>query len=421
MITLATFSTAAPRSAPRVHRKENVVIRTIACFLLALIYAGAVRADYLLIPDSRIVAAGGVMDVTLIVPNESEEEIAVDLPARLTLRARGVTAAPEIVLMPFESQPMQVRIKPGAFLRTHYAGQLPDGLVGNLVLEPVDFDGSSLGISVSEAAKPTLKVQPELADGAKVDATASALGLSDRDTARFVSAFSPYEPNYIAIGSNGPTNAKFQVSMKFRLFNPDTQTPFLEKLYLAYSQTSIWEIGTSSKPFYDSSYRPSLFFLDEDVSLWPFRNRSRLGFQAGFEHESNGKDGAASRSIIIGYVRPTLTLPIADRYFVSISPKIYSYLEKSDNPDIPFYRGYSDVLVKIGESEGAQLATTLRKGTGADPYSLQLDLSFPLKTARLGNLGGYLHLQYFNGYGESLLDYNSRVRSQYRIGLMITR
>jgi outer membrane phospholipase A len=399
-------------------------MRTHACLLLALFFAGAVRAEYLLIPDSRMVAAGGRLEVTLFVPNDSaEEELAVDLPDRLTLRTRGVAAAPDIVLKPDASQQMQVRIKPGAFLRARYSGLLPEGLVGNLVLEPVDFEGSSLGLSASESgeAKPALKDQPAPSDHARVDAAPPALGLSDRDRARFVTAFSPYEPNYFSAGSSGPTNAKFQVSLKFRLFNPETQTPFLEKLYIAYSQTSIWAIGSSSKPFYDSSYRPSLFFLDEDVSQWPFGNWSRLGFQAGVEHESNGKDGTASRSIIIGYVRPTLTLPLADPYFVSISPKIYSYLEKSDNPDIAYYRGYSDVLVKVGATDGIQLATTMRKGTGQDPYSVELDLSYPLKTATLGNLGGYLHLQYFNGYGESLLDYNRKVRPQFRIGLMITR
>lgn len=400
------------------------MIRTYICLLLALLFAGAVRAEYLLIPDSHMVAAGGRLEVTLFVPNDSsEEELAVDLPARLTLRTRGVAAAPDIVLKPDESQHMQVRIKPGAFLRARYSGLLPEGLVGNLVLEPVDFEGSSLGISASASgvAESALKDQPAPSDHSAVDTASSALGHSDRDKARFVTAFSPYEPNYFAIGSSGQTNAKFQVSLKFRLFNPETKTPFLENLYIAYSQTSIWAIGASSAPFYDSSYRPSLFFLDEDVSQWPFGKWSRLGFQVGLEHESNGKDGAASRTINIGYVRPTFTLPLAERYFVSISPKIYGYIEKQDNPDIPYYRGYCDLLMKVGATDGIQLATTMRKGTGKDPYSVELDLSYPLKSATLGNLGGYLHLQYFDGYGESLLDYNRKVQPQFRIGLMITR
>ena len=403
-------------------RKVNVVKRVWALLLPALLCAGPVGAEYLLIPDSHPVATGSLIEVTLLVPNDSPDEQTIDLPARLTLRARGVAATPDIILTPVESQQLQARIRPGSYLRARYSGLLPAGLVGNLVLEPVDFEGSSLGISASEPGAATLPTtNASKVDGGKADTGSGAIGTSDRDAARFITAFSPYEPNYFSVGTSGQTDAKFQVSLKFRLFNPETKTPFLEKLYLAYSQTSIWEIGSSSRPFYDSSYRPSMFFLDEDVSMWPYRNGSRLGFQAGVEHESNGKDGLDSRSIVIGYVRPTLAFPFADRYFASISPKLYSYLEKSDNSDIPYYRGYSDVLVKVGLTDGIQLATTLRKGTGQDPYSMQLDFSYPLKTATLGNLGGYLHLQYFNGWGESLLDYNRKVQSQFRIGLMITR
>jgi outer membrane phospholipase A len=404
--------------------KVNVVLRTLACLLLAMLSAGAARAEFLLIPASSTVAAGGPLEVTLFIPNDSlREELVFSLPARLTLRARGVGSAAQIVLKPVEGQQMQVSIRPGGYLRARYSASLPAGLAGNLVLEPVDFEGPALGLTAAAAAVPSPGEESLNAadDDDKASAAATAIGPSEKDNARIAAAFSPYEPNYISGGSTGKTNAKFQVSMKFRLFNPETQTPFLEKLYLAYSQTSIWAIGSSSKPFYDSSYRPSVFFLDEDVSQWPFRSSSRLGFQAGIEHESNGKDGDDSRSIMIAYVRPTFTLPFAERYFVSISPKIYSYLEKQDNLDIPYYRGYSDVLVKVGATDGMQLATTLRKGTGQNPYSVQLDLSYPLKIARLGNLGGYLHLQYFDGYGESLIDYNHKVRSQFRVGLMITR
>ncbi len=394
------------------------------CLVLVLLFAGRACADLVLVPDSSTIAAGGIIEATLFVSNDSADtELVFDLPTRLSFRTRGVPAAPDIVLIRAETEPARASIKPGAYLRARYTGRLPDGLIGNLVLEPVDFDGPTIGLSASVLKSPrpdAAEVQAPDAD-AKREEAFSAIGPSDRDTARFISAFSPYEPNYFSIGSNGPTNAKFQVSLKFRLFNPDTQTPFLEKLYLAYSQTSIWEVGSSSRPFYDSAYRPSMFFLDEDVSQWPFRKESRLGFQAGYEHESNGRDGLTSRSFSILFVRPTITFPFGSEYFVSVGPKLYGFVAEEDNPDIGRYRGYSDVLIKTGAIDGVQLATTLRKGFGREPYSVEFDLSIPLKTARFGNLGGYLHLQYFNGYGESLIDYNRKVQPQLRIGLMITR
>ena len=403
--------------------------RALVVFLMLWLGTGVARAEFLLVPETHIIKPGSRFNVTLFLPNDSSEERVLDLPVRITLRARGVENAPEIALSPVDpDQPASTRIAPGAFYRAKYAGTLPDGLTGNLVLELVEFEGTLLALAVTDPE--TAVVSPAVNSAAqeknakaarKQEVADAAVGPTDRDAARFASAFSPNEPNYFSAGSSGETNAKFQVSLKFRLFNPNTWTPFLEKLYLAYSQTSIWALGTSSKPFYDSSYRPSAFFLDDDVSQWPFRNWSRLGFQAGFEHESNGKDAADSRSINTIFVRPTFTLPFWNDYFVSIAPKLYDYVEKEDNPDIAEYRGHGDYLIKVGKVDGLQLATTLRKGTSKDPYSAQFDLSYPLKTATFGNLGGYLHLQFFDGYGESLLDYNRHVRPQFRIGLMITR
>lgn len=404
------------------------MLRALTVFLTIWLAAGAARAEFLLIPENHIVKQGSELNVTLFLPNDSEEQRSIDLPARITLRARGVENAPEVALSPVDAkQAMTVRIAPGAFYRARYAGTLPDGLTGNLLLELVEFEGPPLALAISAAETADTadgRAAPEDQSAKTIEKQAVAAegaGPADRDTARFLSAFSPYEPNYFSAGSSGQTNAKFQVSLKFRLFNPNTQTPFLEKLYLAYSQTSIWELGSSSKPFYDSSYRPSVFFLDDDIGQWPFRKSSRLGFQAGVEHESNGREDPDSRSMNIVFVRPTLTVPLWSDYFVSFSPKIYNYIEKEDNPDIADYRGYTDLLIKVGEVDGLQLATTLRKGTSKDAYSAEFDLSYPLKIPTFGNLGGYLHLQYFEGYGESLLDYNRHVRPQFRIGLMITR
>jgi outer membrane phospholipase A len=315
-----------------------------------------------------------------------------------------------------------VRLAPGAFHRARYAGSLPENLRGEIVLEPVDFQGPPLVFTIiapelSHPGEPP--PSPAAGPTSPADTAAPAAAL-DPDAARFASAFSPYEPNYFSAGSHGPTNARYQVSLKFRFFNPETKTPFLEKIFFGYSQNSIWDLSSDSKSFRDSSYRPSLFFLDETVSQWTF-GETKLGFQGGFEHESNGRDAASSRSLSIAFVRPTLTFPLDGDHFISVSPKIYGYLEKEENPDIAEYRGYVDLLLEIGETDGWQLASTLRKGTRANAYSVQLDASYPLKKPTFGNLGGYLHLQYFNGYGESLIDYNVHVRPQFRIGLMITR
>jgi outer membrane phospholipase A len=38
---------------------------------------------------------------------------------------------------------------------------------------------------------------------------------------------------------------------------------------------------------------------------------------------------------------------------------------------------------------------------------------------RVGPLSGYLHIQYFNGYGETIVDYNVRRKAELRIGLAI--
>lgn len=372
-------------------------------------------------PVTATVAQGGRIEVILFRPNDSAEPLAFDPPARLTLRVMGRgsdampgTGAPEIVvsetvvLQAVEVQARQIQIAPGGFHRALYAGTLPATLTGYIALRPVDFEGSAILVQVIPAT--TVESPP----------TETALPPPDPDAAKFATAFSPYEPNYFSVGSRGPTNARFQVSLKFRLFNPDTKTPFLERLYIGYSQTSIWNLSETSKPFYDSSYRPSFFYLDDAVSQWPFP-RTRLGMQTGYEHESNGKEGVDSRSVDIAYIKPIFTLPITGNYYVSFAPKIYGYLDRADNPDIAEYRGYVDHIIKIGETDGWQVASTIRDGTRSGVYSYLLDVSYPLRRPTLGNLGGYLHVQYFNGYGESLLDYNQRFPPQFRIGLMITR
>jgi outer membrane phospholipase A len=49
-----------------------------------------------------------------------------------------------------------------------------------------------------------------------------------------------------------------------------------------------------------------------------------------------------------------------------------------------------------------------------------LDLTYPLMRLLAGSFSVYLHAQYFNGYGESLLLYNEK-GSSWRLGFALFR
>jgi outer membrane phospholipase A len=99
-------------------------------------------------------------------------------------------------------------------------------------------------------------------------------------------------------------------------------------------------------------------------------------------------------------------------------PKFYSYLEKDENPDIAQYRGYADWQLRY-DAAGEWVTTLIGRYGTSGKGSLQVDLSKRLRDLRFGPVGGYFHVQYFTGYGESILDYNVRRPSQLRIGFAI--
>ena len=236
---------------------------------------------------------------------------------------------------------------------------------------------------------------------------------------------SPYEPVYFSLGSNDVLNAKFQLSLKFRPFGPTDDTvngtyPWND-LYLAYTQTSVWDLEAESKPFYDTSYRPALFYQRRSLGKM---FGGGFSFRGGVEHESNGKGADDSRSINILFIRPSWWWTLDQRWAIAFSPNIYTYVERSENRDIAEYRGYVDWQITLAQERGLRLSTTFRLGTEGHRSAL-VDLSYPFADITalraIGLQHGYLHVQYFNGYGETILSYNRRLSSQLRIGLMLVR
>ena len=177
-------------------------------------------------------------------------------------------------------------------------------------------------------------------------------------------------------------------------------SPFkpLSKIYLGFTQTSIWDIGTESAPFRDTSYRPSIFYYEPNA--WRAADGTMsMSFSTGLEHESNGKSDTASRSINIAFARPRLRIGLGGDYFLRLDPRVYAYIEKSDNADLARYRGFGDYAIGVGRSDEWLLNTTLRHGT-AGHTSVQVDGSWRIRQRMFGNASGFLYAQYFNGYGE---------------------
>lgn len=236
--------------------------------------------------------------------------------------------------------------------------------------------------------------------------------------------FGFHEPIYFLYGPDEPV-AKFQLSFRYRLAgrreSPIESDPASKGLYLAYTQRSLWNIKEPSSPFYDTSYLPELMF-ESLASESPDRSGlvKFIGYQTGYRHESNGKDGTDSRSLDIFYLRSGVLIGRTNGWRAVIVPRIFLYLsDSSDNSDIEDYRGYGELLLSIGREDGIQVNVTGMAGRKWDKGSVQVDASYPIRIPSV-HFDTFLHVQYFEGYGESLRDYN-RKTSTWRAGISLVR
>ncbi|MCF8095239.1 MAG: phospholipase A [Desulfobacteraceae bacterium] len=239
----------------------------------------------------------------------------------------------------------------------------------------------------------------------------------------YVENISAYQPMYFLIGTD-PEESKFQISLKYRFLSPDKQIaekhPWIKNFFLAYTQTTFWDLDSTSQPFKDTSYKPELFFVTPDIlSFGP--DAGRLFLQTGFKHESNGRDGPSSRSTNYAYVRPNFIYFHPETQIgVQVSAGAWTYVRNHDdtNPDLDEYRGYFDLEIKAGRAEGLVLTSNARWAKKGG--SLLVDATYPLHRILPFNLDIYLQAQYVNALAESLLEYRERTRA-FRLGISIVR
>ncbi|MDE6811742.1 MAG: phospholipase A, partial [Muribaculaceae bacterium] len=198
----------------------------------------------------------------------------------------------------------------------------------------------------------------------------------------------------------------FQISLAIRLTN--ASLPWGTYLYLFYTQKTFWNVFQNSMPMRDMNFNPGIGWTKPFFAKGRYIGKMTLIV----EHESNGRDGDESRSwnrvALSGAAAISDNLMVHAKYWIPI-------VDGMNNRDILYYTGLFQW--------GAQYTTTNQRW--------QFGLTF---TKRKGNVFNWntvaevswlvnprsnvnLFAQYYNGYGENLLDYN-QYHSRLRVGLV---
>lgn len=202
--------------------------------------------------------------------------------------------------------------------------------------------------------------------------------------------------------------AKYQISFKVPLL-----TGWLDErttLWFGYTQKSFWQVYNTddSAPFRETNYEPEIFVrYATNYDIGPGTLNS---VTLGFNHESNGQSEPRSRSWnrIVGSAAYSY-----DRWLFILQPwyRLPENENEDDNADIERYVGYANYMAIYKWSEDRTLSMKLMNNLRSDnKTSVELGYSFPIGDT----IKGYVH--YYNGYGESLIDYNERIQ---RIGIGI--
>lgn len=376
--------------------------------------------------SSETVTAGDQFSVQVNALNATSNTVAWSFPSQLE---RKITSAQGTFAGSLElrsSETNVVQIVPGAFASREYVSTVPGQITGQAVME---FPGRQANrvvldvVAASWSKESPVKNSKTPFNRFVTEVEPEAIGKGSGPGRFFREHISAYEPMYFIALAKSP-NAKFQISFAYQLLNHDgplaTRVPLLQGFHLGYTQLSLWDWNSSSGAFYDTSYKPEIFYAWKNILRAQPTNWFELDLQGGLKHESNGKGGLDSRSLNIGYFRPTLTLGRDEGLQLTLQPRVWTYLgDVSENPDIADYRGYADLRAVLGWKRGLQVSALGRMGQEGDHRSVQLDVTYP--TMRIfGSFSLYLNVQYYYGYGESLLGYNQKTE-QLRVGLALFR
>ena len=395
--------------------------------------------------DRNHAAAGETVRISALVFNDTPNVLEWTAPETIVLQWRSESGLPVRTLATLDTATPTANIPVNNFARFYWRAVVPQTAVG---LQAVNVEGDSNLLALDATPREEDSLVAAAADGPVLDASkgdpvygdpvaapelvvqagtdgaggsvplSSLGGGTNPAFERFRSAISPYEAVYFDVGGDDHRMARFQISLKYRLFTPeDPQNPSLwDNLYLGYTQTSLWDLHSDSNPFIDTSFKPSLFWR-QDAIYRPEGSAFFLGLQTGVEHESNGKSGDDSRSVNSAYIQPEFNYRFGHGSTLTFAPRLKHYYSMGENPDYRDYVGNVDWKLRWAQDNGLVLTGLYRHGKSGR-NSTQLEAAWPLKRTFL-NMNGYLHVQYFKGYNETLLGYDQKTGSQVRLGIAL--
>ena len=183
------------------------------------------------------------------------------------------------------------------------------------------------------------------------------------------------------------------------------------RLYLGYTNKSFWQAYNSnvSRPFRETNHEPELWLsFESPLTAFGLNNVTN---SIGINHQSNGRSGAFSRSwnrIIASSVWEKDNFAFALRTWYRLPENEEDFPgdpEGDDNPDIDDFLGYGDYRFAYSSGHHTWSLKLRNFVTGNNRGAVEFSWSFPFGD----RVGGYIN--YFNGYGESLIDYNAKTES----------
>lgn len=225
--------------------------------------------------------------------------------------------------------------------------------------------------------------------------------------------FTLFKDNYFVGGTTigkKPTSTnsdvKFQLSISQRLTK--SKLPFDTYLFIQYTQKAFWNVFQESLPMRDLNFNPGIGLGHLIIRENKYIGKSYLML----EHESNGKDSINSRSW--NKVSLAVALMLNKNWEVQFSTWI-PIVDGKHNKDLLKYKGIFQLAGNFRTKNrrfNCGLILTKRKTWLS--FNTQLEVSYKFNNKE----NQYFFLQYYNGYGENLLEYN-KFKSMLRIGFVI--